>query len=146
MKTFKLVGLKIERNEGKKRIEEVTLVDGLVINKDDGENSWLIEALIPSSYQSFFENYVQSEQETRLFITISKKSNSPAPVIVRVKSITELDKNISILLEGRMLSRRFTHDPRELLSNLMSQGLTGETLLQAFRTGIHETKKDEASS
>lgn len=142
MKTFKLVNFKIERNEGKKKIEEITLIDGLVINQDDGENSWLIEALLPNKYHSFFEEYFQSKQEARLFITISKKSNSPAPIIAKVKSITDLDQNISILLEGRMLSRRFTHDPRELLSNLIAQGLSGEALLQAFRTGVKESKQE----
>ncbi len=54
MKTFKLVDLNVERlDKDDQPIEQFPLLDGLIINKEDGENHWLIEALVPAEHLSF---------------------------------------------------------------------------------------------
>lgn len=51
MKTFKLVDLNVERvDKEEQSIEQFPLIDGLIINKEDGENHWLIEALVQKEH------------------------------------------------------------------------------------------------
>jgi hypothetical protein len=142
MKTFKLVGLKVEQEvEQEKTLKVIPLEDGLVINMEDGENSWLIEALIPVDLQSFFEELAKSEEKMRLFVTISKRTNFPAQIIAKVKTVTSLKKHLSILLEGRLLTSKPIHDPEVLLRSLMGQGLSGEQLIKAFTENVHQRKE-----
>jgi hypothetical protein len=142
MKTFKLVGLKIEQaDEQEKTIKEIPLEDGLVINKEDGENSWLIEALIPKDLQSYFEELSKAATKMRFFVTISKKSNAPAQIIAKVKTLTPLENHFSILLDGRLLTSKPIHDPEVLLRSLMGQGLSGDSLIQAFTENVHQRRE-----
>ncbi|WP_243291938.1 YwpF-like family protein [Bacillus sp. FJAT-47783] len=139
MKTFKLVGLKIERKEQEGRIEEIPFADGLIINKEDGENSWLIEALLSKRYRYYFELNAQHESELRLFVTISKKSNTPAQIIAKVKSITTLEDHISVLLEGRMYNLRAAKfDAEKILNDLIATGLSGNELLDSFKKKLYK--------
>ncbi|MFC0272332.1 YwpF family protein [Metabacillus herbersteinensis] len=141
MKTFKLVGLKVEQNEDNvNRVKEIVLEDGLIINKEDGENHWLIEALVSKDYATFFEELANLKSDLRIFVTISKKSNTPAQINAKIKSLTILKEHMSILLEGRLQTKKLKHNPEKLLSDLMTQGLSGDSLLQAFRQNVNEKK------
>ncbi|WP_243387049.1 YwpF-like family protein [Bacillus kexueae] len=138
MKTFKLVGLKVERKEQEGRIEDIPIIDGLVINKEDGENSWLIEALISKRYRYYFERNAQNQSELRLFVTITKKNNTPAQIVAKVKSITPLEERISLLLEGRMYNLRSAKiDAEKILNDLISKGLSGQDLLVSFKKKLY---------
>lgn len=54
VKTFRLIDLKIVRqDETSKRLEEFPLIDGLIINKEDGENHWMVEGLVSKEYRYF---------------------------------------------------------------------------------------------
>lgn len=142
IKTFKLVGLKIEQEvEQEKTIKEIPLVDGLIVNREDGENSWLIEALIPQDLQPIFEKLSESNSKTKVFVTISKKTNAPAQIVAKVKTITPLERHLSILLDGRLLTSRPIHNPEELLRSLMGQGLSGDELIKAFKENVHQRKE-----
>jgi hypothetical protein len=142
IKTFKLVGLKIEQEvEQEKTIKEIPLLDGLIVNREDGENSWLIEALIPQDLQPIFEKLSESNSKTKVFVTISKKTNAPAQIVAKVKTITPLERHLSILLDGRLLTSRPIHDPEELLRSLMGQGLSGDELIKAFTENVHQRKE-----
>lgn len=142
MRTFKLVGLKIEQEaENEKTMKEIPLEDGLVINLEDGENSWLIEVLISKDLHAFFEHLSEAKSKFRIFVTISKKGNAPAQIIAKVKTLTSLDHYLSILLEGKLITSRPIHNPEELLRSLMGQGLSGDTLLKAFSESVHQRKE-----
>ncbi|KKI89733.1 hypothetical protein WQ54_25655 [Bacillus sp. SA1-12] len=142
MKTFKLVGLKIEQEiDQEKTIKKIPLEDGLIINLEDGENSWLIEALIPKEHQSYFEKLSETKTKIKVLVTISKKTNAPAHILSKVKTITPLENHLSILLDGRLLTSRPIHDPEELLRSLMGQGLIGEDLLKTFSENVHQRKE-----
>lgn len=66
MKTFKLVDLNVERldKEGQP-FEQFPLIDGLIINKEDGENHWMIEALVSKEHKSFFKNCKKTKQKQK---------------------------------------------------------------------------------
>ncbi|WP_226670529.1 YwpF-like family protein [Metabacillus litoralis] len=144
MKTFKLVNLKMGQegmNEEEASPKEIPLADGLIVNREDGENSWLIEALIPNEFQSYFQKLMEAETKEKVYVTISKKTNAPAQILARVKTIVPLDDHISILLDGRLLTSRPIHDPEELLQSLMEQGLTGDALMKEFKLNINQRKE-----
>lgn len=136
MKTFKLVGLKID--EQSKEAKNIPLLDGLVINKEDGENSWLIEALISKDFLPYFEEQKEANCKLKMFVTISKLSNAPAQISALVNTITVLDESISILFDGRLLTTRAQRHPEELLESLLDQGLSGNALMEAFKETIHK--------
>ncbi|MCT6659804.1 YwpF-like family protein, partial [Acinetobacter baumannii] len=104
MKTFRLIDLKIVRQDDtSKRLEEFPLIDGLIINKEDGENHWMVEGLVSKEYRYFFEYLLQEGKEVKAYVTITKKSNRPAQLLAKVKNITVLGEHVSVLLDGKMV-------------------------------------------
>ncbi|MEC0250097.1 YwpF-like family protein [Bacillus halotolerans] len=136
MKTFKLVDLNVERvDKEKKSIEQFPLIDGLIINKEDGENHWLIEALVPKEHLSFFDQLQKKQAEVKVFVTITKKSNRPAQLTAAVKNIAELEESISVLIYGQMVTRK-QQGTETILESLVKEGYTGAKLIEAFKQKI----------
>ncbi|MGY3836033.1 YwpF-like family protein [Bacillus atrophaeus] len=136
MKTFKLVDLNVERvDKEEKSIEQFPLIDGLIINKEDGENHWLIEALVPKEHLSFFDKLQKKQDEVKVFVTITKKSNRPAQLTAAVKNIAELEESISVLIYGQMVTRK-QQGTATILESLVEEGYTGANLIEAFKQKI----------
>ncbi|ARW08579.1 MULTISPECIES: YwpF-like family protein [Bacillus] len=136
MKTFKLVDLNVERvDKEEKSIEQFPLIDGLIINKEDGENHWLIEALVPKEHLSFFDQLQKKQDEVKVFVTITKKSNRPAQLTAAVKNIAELEESISVLIYGQMVTRK-QQGTATILESLVEEGYTGANLIEAFKQKI----------
>ncbi|MDR4890163.1 YwpF-like family protein [Fredinandcohnia sp. QZ13] len=141
MKTFRLVSLMVlHQDEQPSRIEEIPLIDGLIINQEDGENSWIVEAFIEKSYKSIFEKAKQNDTKLNLQVTISKKSNDPASLMGEVKIIKDMDNSVSVLLEGNLVPSRLNM-AEIVLTDLIQQGLQGEGLLAEFKNRLQEKKK-----
>ncbi|MEC1901601.1 YwpF-like family protein [Bacillus atrophaeus] len=133
MKTFKLVDLNVERldKEGQP-FEQFPLIDGLIINKEDGENHWMIEALVSKEHKTFFQKLQENQTEAKVFVTITKKSNRPAQLSASIKNIVELEESISVLIYGQMVTRK-QQGSDTILENLVKEGYTGSKLLEAFK-------------
>ncbi|MFS0821395.1 YwpF family protein [Bacillus sp. 1P02SD] len=141
MKTFRLVSLMVlHQDEQPSRIEEIPLMDGLIINQEDGENSWIVEAFIEKSYKPIFEKAKQEDTKLNLQVTISKKSNDPASLMGEVKIIKVMDNTVSVLLEGNLVPSRLNM-AEIVLTDLIQQGLQGEGLLAEFKNRLQEKKK-----
>lgn len=125
MKTFKLISLQIVEGADLKDIE---LQDGLIINKEDDLNSWLIEAYISKSYLDYFK----AGDEMIVQVVISKKENGPATFQTKVHSVKEFDKNMSVLLEGTLKSTRNAY-AELVLDDLLKKGMSGDNLLSEFK-------------
>ncbi|MCD7034625.1 YwpF-like family protein [Metabacillus sp. GX 13764] len=139
MKTFRLVGMKIERDE---RYAEIPLEGGLIINKEDGENRWMIEALLNKNYLSYFQELKEKDDELQMLVTITKSTNTPAKVTAVIKEVVELEQDkVSVLFEGGLTANRPRGDAEKLLSELIDEGLTGEELLQAFSSKWHNLEE-----
>jgi hypothetical protein len=134
MKTFKLVGLSVI-DEGMHR-RDIPFIDGLIINKEDGQNHWLVEAYLDDEYEPVFAG-LRERTEFQLQVTITNPGNDPANMLVAVRSITKMNGHISVLMEGLMIPRR-THLAEVVLAGLVEKGLQGEALLQEFRQQMHE--------
>ncbi|WP_010677146.1 YwpF family protein [Bacillus timonensis] len=141
MKTFKLVSLMVlHQDEQPNRVEEIPLIDGLIINKEDGENRWIVEAFIEQSCKAVFEKAKQAKTKLNLQVTISKKSNDPASLMGEVKIIKDLKNSVSVLLEGNLVPSRLNM-AEIVLTDLIKQGLQGEGLLTEFKNRLQEKKK-----
>ncbi|MCA1032061.1 YwpF-like family protein [Bacillus timonensis] len=137
MKTFKLVTLAILQPEISRKVKEIPLIDGLIINKEDGENRWMVEAFIDKSFYDFFND--PKNAELILQVTISQKTNDPAALHAKVHSITLMDEQISVLFDGVLASSKI--DLAEvILAELLEEGLEGDMLLEKFREQLLEKR------
>ncbi|WP_164462052.1 YwpF family protein [Bacillus sp. FJAT-42376] len=148
MKTFKLVSMKIARNdEYGRHYDEIPLKDGLVINKKDGENDWLLESLISREHLGRFQKLMTDNQEQTLVVTISKKTNTPAKLKAAVSKVVELENElISVLFSGKMAANRPFGNAEKILTELLDEGLDGEDLLQAFSAQLHKQQDQQTVS
>lgn len=141
MKTFKLVGLQVVRDDIE---EDIPLIDGLIINKEDDKNRWLIETYIDKQYEPLFAELQQEHAEFRLQVVISNVNNDPANVIASVRSITPMNDRASVLMDGHIV-RSKTDWAETVLAGLVEQGLQGEALLKEFKHQLHERRGTKES-
>lgn len=141
MKTFKLVSLTIfHQDEQPSRREKIPLIDGLIINKEDGKNRWIVEAFIENTYKPSFEMALQNQETLNLQVTITNKSNAPASLQGTIKEIKDIESKVSVLLEGTLLPSKL-NKAELLLGELLELGLAGDELLQEFRARLQDSEK-----
>lgn len=61
MKTFKLVSFQLVDDQEKR--QSVSLTNGLIINKEDGENNWILEAVIDKKWYDEFHVLLKDKQK-----------------------------------------------------------------------------------
>lgn len=142
MKTFKLSSLMILfdheiKNDEEIKGKQIPLVEGLIINKEEAEKNWLLEAVLDSEWEEFFQNYLETEQSFMTEVTITKRTNDPATLICMVKSVNKLEEHIVVHLEGMIVVKKEDLSDM-LLKNLIEEGFSGDDLYQEFR----KRKKD----
>lgn len=129
MKTFKLVSMEILENDIGINIP---LKDGLIINKEDENSTWILEAY--TELENF--NYLQSLQEKKNDIivqaVITKKENDPAYFQTRIISLKRFENSTSLLLEGHLRRARSNYSEL-LLESLIKRDLAGDALLTEFK-------------
>lgn len=130
MKTFKLISLEVFENDS---FKEIDLVDGLIINKEDEQNNWLIEVYTKPAHFDFFEKAMQTQQEFIIRVVITKKDNDPVSFHIKTRSVRKLEKNISVMLQGTLKRNARKNYAEVILKDLLNKGLTGEALLNEFR-------------
>ncbi|NLY79609.1 MAG: hypothetical protein GX072_06885 [Lysinibacillus sp.] len=132
MKTFKMISFQFENNG-----QKIPLIDGITINQENQERSWILELFISKQYQSIFETYRDNEEEFGVLVTITSPDNEPAPFLVKVKAIEEIEENLSILLKGQLKTVRIKY-AEKLLEMLLDENLSKEDLLDQFIKGMKE--------
>lgn len=135
MKTFKLKGLKIVSDKEKEISSKfITLIDGLVINRED-DLGWIIEAYIDKSYRPYFES-IEKKQKLIIQAKITREENDPAFFITEITGINDIsDDNINIIFQGIVVDHRKSKI-EELLEKILEQGYQGESLLKKFKESI----------
>ncbi|WP_070121285.1 YwpF family protein [Bacillus marinisedimentorum] len=137
MKTFKLKSFFILSEEGtQSKLHEIPLVDGLIINREEANHRWLIEALALEEDVAHVINELEAG-DLKVEVTITKRDNPPAAFVARLRSITKLEEHISVLLDAVMIQDK--KDVSDiLLGDLIEEGYTGDDLLEKFK----KIKKD----
>ncbi|WP_201714438.1 YwpF-like family protein [Rossellomorea arthrocnemi] len=129
MKTFKVISLQVVDNE---KLHDFELVDGLIINKEDGQSTWLVETYLSNEYIEFFQKAQQSKDALEIQVVISHKANDPAAFMTSIRCIKEMDDHISIMFEGKLKKQRNEY-AEILLDDLVQKGYSGEELVREFR-------------
>lgn len=141
LKTFKMISVGILVDD---KIQDFPLVDGIIINQENSHRMWLLELFIDRSHQKLFERWKAAEELLEARVVISYPENEPAGFLVAVDAIEQIGDHISVLLKGR-LKRARTQYAEHLLEELITEGLSGQELLQRFESDMRERprlKKD----
>ncbi|MBS4178081.1 YwpF-like family protein [Lederbergia citrea] len=137
MKTFKIVALQMLKEH---KAENIPLTDGLIINKENEDGFWIIEAFIDEKYEELFQKKYDSKEIFEIRVIITHAANDPAPFTVKVHTIKRVDHRISVLFEGRLSKRR--NDYSELLlDDLIKEGFSGEKLIEEFKRRMKTKQK-----
>jgi len=137
MKTFKLYSLDVVEDDSS---VEVPLMDGLILNKEDDQSTWLLEAYTDLSLYDYFKKISEQNRDIIVEAVITKKENAPAFFQTKICSLLKFEKYISVLFEGHL--RRNKSDYSELLlDSLMQKGLEGEELLKEFKEKMKSKPK-----
>ncbi|MGM0843543.1 MAG: YwpF family protein [Bacillota bacterium] len=142
MKTFKVITLQVVENDDLKDIE---IVDGLIINKEDGKGNWLIEGCMRKEFYDFFRDAQQSAEDLEVQVVISNPENDPAAFMTRISCIKTMDLHLSVLFEGRLKKMRNEY-AELLLDDLMEKGFEGSGLLQEFKDKMRSKPRLAATS
>ncbi|HLR75485.1 MAG TPA: YwpF family protein [Virgibacillus sp.] len=132
MKTFKLKSLKIVEKKNRDFFQKkIPLIDGLVINREDEQSRWLVEAYVTNEYLDYFKT-LEKREGIMINVKISKETNDPATFITSIINITEIDQRLSILFMGTIIDRRQTNI-EAMLKQLIEEGYEGKDLLERFK-------------
>ena len=133
MKTFKLKGLEIvENQEDDVKQTKIPIIDGLVINREDG-NGWLVEAYIDASHKNILEKLKENTSEIMIQVKITKETNEPAFFITSIVAINDIKENrINVLFQGNVVDVQKSKI-EEMLKTIIEEGYQGASLLKKFK-------------
>lgn len=134
LKSFRLCSLSvfIESNDQHTTKHCIPLIDGLIINKENTDDHWLIEGLIQKDFFQFFNNLKIKNEPMIVEAVITRKDNPPATFVARVRDIKFIKDQLQLLLDGKRLVRKDTFS-EIILKDLIKKGFSGEELLGEFK-------------
>lgn len=136
MKTFKLCSLFVQLDK-ETEPTEIPVIDGLIINKEETQRNWLIEAIVTNDLEEYFSNIHKSQQPIMVEVTISKKTNDPATFVCTVKGINKLNNKVSVFLDGLLVVKEDDFSDM-VLRSIIKEGFEGEDIITEFK----KRKKD----
>ncbi|MBY0122276.1 YwpF-like family protein [Bacillus sp. S/N-304-OC-R1] len=141
MKTFKLITLQVVEEDS---LVDIDLIDGLIINQENEQNTWMLEAYVNKSYHDYFQELYEKGEDVIVQVVITKKENSPAAFQTKILTIKQVSDKISILFEGKLMKTNYDY-AEIVLKKLIGQGLSSEELLQEFKKILREKPKITAA-
>jgi hypothetical protein len=142
MKTFKVISLQVVDND---ELHDFEIEDGLIINKEDGKSTWLVETYMSQKYIEFFQKVQQQKGDLEIQVVISNKANDPAAFMTSIRGIKKMDGRMSILFEGKLKKQRNEY-AELLLDDLLQKGYTGDELMKEFREKMVSKPRIPATS
>lgn len=138
MKTFKLYSLEIVENKDDDLFQhEVPLLDGLIINREDEQNRWVIEAFMERENFDIFHNLKEKGDTVMLQVKITKETNNPATFITSLLSVNEIGDRINAIFMGTIIDKR-KGIVKDMLKKLIEEGYQGESLYKKFKELIEQ--------
>src|SRR5699024_1584897 len=136
MKTFKLKDLRVIENKNDTfRQHHIPLIDGLIINREEEQNRWVIEAYMKQDRLAYFNRLKEQGEQIMVQVTITKESNPPATFITSIIGINEIARHMNVLLIGKIVDQRKDVIEKRL-KNLIDEGYSGEDLLEKFKESL----------
>ncbi|WLV25618.1 YwpF family protein [Aciduricibacillus chroicocephali] len=135
MKTFYLKSLAIlEEASNELNRVDIELIDGLIINREDENHGWIVEAYIDKDYNSYFIN-LKEQGKVMIEVKITSEHNEPATMIAEIIGMNELGKEINVLFRGKIVDERKERIEKKL-KELIDQGYQGDQLLEKLKSSI----------
>lgn len=139
MKSFKLISLQIVTDQ--LQLIDIELVDGLIINKENNSNTWIVEALVDSNHYDTLKGSLPNDnKDVHIQAVITNKDNGPALFKTVLKTRKLVDGHISLLFVGHLQNTRSTY-AELLLEDLVHKGFTGDQLIKEFKEKIRSKRK-----
>ncbi|OZU90497.1 hypothetical protein CIL03_04945 [Virgibacillus indicus] len=133
MKTFKLKKLEIIDHISDDILQtNIPLKDGLIINREDEQNRWILEAYMDHSHLEFFKKLESEDKEIMVQVKITKESNEPATFITSIIGVNEIGAHVNVLFMGTIVDQQ-KHKIEEKLTALIEEGYQGEELLKKVK-------------
>ena len=130
MKTFKLIKLQIVERD---KTRNFSLLDGLIINKEDDKQTWILEAFLLDDDMDYFQRIQQKREDIEVLAVITNERNDPANLFAHVHEVRHIGDKVSVLFKGQLKNQRNEY-AGQLLDHLVSHtDLTGNALLDTFR-------------
>ena len=130
-----LKALDIIENDSRKKIE---LIDGLIINREDEENQWIIEAYIDQKYLSYFKELQDKNEGIIVEVKITKETNDPATFITSMIGLNEIGAQMNVLFKGTIAVDEYNSGVEKALKSLIDEGYQGEELLKRFKNFLQK--------
>lgn len=135
MKTFYLKSLRILEDDADALMaKDIELFDGLIINREDGEHGWVVEAYVDKDYEAYFTELKQ-RSEVMIQVKITSEENDPATLIASIIGMNQLGKEINVLFQGKIVDERKEQIEKKLKA-LIEKGYQGEELLEKLKESI----------
>ena len=125
----------------------IPLVDGIIINQENSHRSWILEMYVDKTDSTFFEQFKNSGELMEVKVIISYPENEPASFEVAVNAVKTIGDYVSVLFTGTLKRVRRKY-AEQLLSELISSGISGEELIARFEKDMRnrpQLKKDSAT-
>ncbi|TFE04090.1 YwpF family protein [Jeotgalibacillus salarius] len=135
MKTFKLMKIQIIEDE---TIRNFNLHDGLIINKEDDHQTWILEAFLDGSEAEYFKSLQQSKHDIEVLAVISNEKNDPAGLYAAVHEVKEIGDRVSVLFTAHMRNQRNEYAEELLAYILDNKNISGDELLAEFKHQMQE--------
>lgn len=111
------------------------LVDGIIINQENSHHTWVLEMYVDKKHADDFRPFLNTDELLEVKAIISYPDNEPAAFRVVVQTIEDLGDQVSILLMGTIKTHRRQY-AELLLEKLVEEGLSGDALLDQFRSDM----------
>lgn len=145
LKTFKMLSMTVVQGD---QTISVPLVDGIIINQENSHRSWILEMYVDKTDSTFFEQYNVSGELIEVKVIISYPENEPASFEVAVNAVKTIGDYVSVLFTGTLKRVRRKY-AEQLLSELISSGLSGDELINRFEKDMRnrpQLQKDKDSA
>lgn len=142
VKSFRLVSLQVVTSE--EELVNIELIEGLIINKEDEQNRWLIEGFLHEKHYDLLLGVTKDRKRVPIQAVITKKENSPASFDTEVLTIKKVENFYSVLFEGSIIHSHNNYGEL-LLEHLVDEGFNGEALVDEFKKQM-KTKPRFASN
>lgn len=119
------------------KLQSYPLTDGIIINQENSHKSWILEMYMNRQDATDFAPYLDTDTILNVRAVISYPDNEPASFRVVVQNIVEMPDHhhVSVLLKGTLISGRRQY-AEQLLLELVEEGLTGNALLEKFKSNM----------
>lgn len=121
-------------------LNSLPLLDGIIINQENIEQTWLLEIFLDNKYKELFDQLKHSNETFEVQVVISFPENEPALFSVNVIEILLFEQQVSVLMKGKIKVLRQKY-AEKLLKSLLEENLLKDELLKKFEQGMKERPK-----